>query len=175
MIRSHLHFKPELKSFSKKVPPVGIEPTTLTITGSQLNVFRINFEQIALQKRAWHSCISYFGFGSCRIRWIRLIHLIANGYRYCLLMATRQTFNWSLFNVPFHILDLDHFQNHWSMSDVNSVLKCKNLSYHEKLHWKTQYRKVENSLFFVLFMIGSFACFKWLLQTWLKNCCYKKR
>ena len=26
-----------------------------------------------------HSCFSYFGFGSCWIRWIRLIHLIAHG------------------------------------------------------------------------------------------------
>ena len=28
----------------------------------------------------WHSCYSYFGFESCWITWIRLIHLIAHGY-----------------------------------------------------------------------------------------------
>ena len=41
MIRSHLHFKPEFtsrvsKNFSKKLPQVEIEPTTLTITGSKV-------------------------------------------------------------------------------------------------------------------------------------------
>ena len=40
-IRSHLHFTPEftsrgLKLFSKKLPPVGIELSTLTITGSKV-------------------------------------------------------------------------------------------------------------------------------------------
>ena len=40
-IRSYLHFKPEftsrgLKNFSKKLSPVGIELTTLTITGSEV-------------------------------------------------------------------------------------------------------------------------------------------
>ena len=41
MIRSHLHFKPEftsrgLENFRKKLPPVGFELTTLTITGSKV-------------------------------------------------------------------------------------------------------------------------------------------
>ena len=41
MITLHLDFKPEfpsrgLKYFSRKVPPVGIELTTLTITGSEV-------------------------------------------------------------------------------------------------------------------------------------------
>ena len=45
-------------------------------------ILRINasLDQLIFNCRAKQSCFSYFGFGSCWIRWIRLIHLIAHRY-----------------------------------------------------------------------------------------------
>ena len=108
MIRSHLHFKPgftfrDSKCFSKKLPPVGIEHTTLTITGSKVE---------CLSKKATETCASRPLTEACFMHHFTFWTLIP------LVTLGAMEFSLNGAELSLNSVNSENLRNHWSMNWV---------------------------------------------------------